>query len=124
MPSQGVIYYMKYIVAIVFAVFSLNSFGETLIARDYSARPAAPKPVIKKVKLLRSNPHRFTAIRFANLNPADVVDDEDLIPQKRYRSRLEQEIDENDISDYAKTRLFLARNLAIQKYLKVHGNQV
>lgn len=115
---------MKYIVAFLFAIYSFTAFGETLIARDYSARPTPSKPVIKKVKLLRSNPHRFTAIRLANLNPADVVDDEDLIPQKRYRSRLEQEIDDNDISDYAKTRLFLARSLALRKYLEVHGNQV
>ena len=114
---------MRYIVAFLFAIYSFSAFGETLIVRDHSARPTAPKPVIKKVKLLRSNPHRFTAIRLANLNPADVVDDEDLIPQKRYRSKLEEEIDD-DISDYAKTRLFLARILALRKYLEVHGDQV
>ena len=115
---------MRLIVAFLFAIYSFTAFGEVQISKDYSARSAKVKPVIKKVKLLRSHPYRFAAIRFANVDPADVVDDEDLIPQKRYRSRLEQEIDENDISDYAKTRLFLARNLAIQKYLKVHGNQV
>ena len=111
---------MKYIVAVLFAIFSLSSFGETLIARDYQSKSLAVKPVVKKVKLLRSNPHRLSAIRFAGMNPADVIDDEDIIPQRRYRGKLEQEID-TDISDYAKTRLFIARTLALKKYLEVHG---
>lgn len=110
---------MKYIVAILFAVFSTLSFGETLIIRDYSPRPVAVKPAIKKVKLLRSNPHRFTAIQLARMNPADVTDDEDIIPQRRYRSQLEQNIDD-ELSDYVKTRLFIARMLALKKYLDVH----
>ena len=105
------------------SVFSFNSFSETLIARDYSPRPAVIRPAIKKVKLLRSNPHRFSAIRFANMNPADVVDDEDIIPQQRYRSKLEEEIDDN-VSDYVAMRLFIARTLALQKYLETHGNLV
>ena len=111
---------MRFIIAILFAVFSLSSFGETLIARDYTLRPAVVKPAIKKVKLLRSNPHRFSAIRFANMDPADVVDDEDIIPQQRYRSKLEEEIDD-DVSDYVAMRLFIARTLALKKYLEVHS---
>ena len=121
--GSGVIYYMKYIGAVLFTVFSLTAFGETLITRDYSTKPATPKPVIKKVKLLRSHPYRFTAIRFANLNPADVVDDEDILPQKRYRSRLEEEIDDT-VSDSVAMRLFIARSLALRKYLEVHGDLV
>ena len=114
---------MKYIVAVLFAIFSLSSFGETLIARNYSPRPAVITPAIKKPKLLRSNPHRFTAIRFAHLNPIDVIDDEDIIPQQRYRSRLEEEIDD-DVSDHVAMRLFIARTLALKKYLDTHDRTV
>lgn len=118
---------MKYIVAVLFAVFSLSSFGETLVVREYSPRPAKVKsvsqPVVKKPKLLRSNPHRFTAIRLANMNPADVIDDEDIIPQARHRSKLEEEIDDK-VSDYVATRLYIARILALRKYLETHDNSV
>ena len=114
---------MKYIVAFLFAIFSLSSFGETLIARNYSQRPAVITPAIKKPKLLRSNPHRLAAIRFAHLNPADVIDDEDIIPQQRYRSKLEEEIDD-DVSDYVAMRLFIARTLALKKYLDTHDTSV
>ena len=110
---------MKYIAAILLVVFSITSFGESLTVRDYTPRPVAVKPMIKKVKLLRSNPYRFTAIRIAHVNPADVVDDEDIIPQRRYRSKLEQEIDD-EMSDYVKTRLLIARTRALQKYLETH----
>ena len=113
---------MKYIVAVLFAVFSLSSFGETLVARNYNLT-AVVKPAIKKPKLLRSNPHRLAAIRFAHMNPADVVDDEDIIPQQRYRSKLEEEIDD-DVSDHVAMRLFIARTLALKKYLDTHDRTV
>ena len=114
---------MKYIVAVLFAVFSATSFGETLVVRNYSSRPAVTVPSVKKPKLLRSNPHRLAAIRFAHMNPADVVDDEDIIPQQRYRSKLEEEIDDS-VSDYVATRLMIARTLALRKYLDTHDNSV
>ena len=114
---------MKYIVAVLFAVFSLSSFGETLILRNYAPQPTVVRPAVKKPKLLRSNPHRLAAIRFAHMNPADVVDDEDIIPQQRYRSKLEEEIDD-DVSDHVAMRLFIARTLALKKYLDTHARTV
>ena len=81
------------------------------------------KPVIKKAKLLRSNPHRFTAIHFAGTNPWTEVDDEDIVNQRRYRSRLEKEI-EQDLSDYIKTRLLIARTRALKKFAETHTDLV
>lgn len=81
-----------------------------------------PKPVIKKTKLLRSNPHRFTAINFAGTNPWDTVEDEDIIPQRKYRFKLEP--DSEDVSDHVRFRLWLARQLALKKFVETHGQAV
>ena len=80
------------------------------------------KPVIKKAKLLRSNPHRFTAIVLMGENPWMVVDDEDIIPQRRYRFKLEP--DSNELSEHVRFRLWLARQLALKKFAETHGNLV
>ena len=93
----------------------------------FSAQASEPvpqaKPLIKKAKLLRSNPHRFTAINFAGVNPWDAIDDEDILPQRRYRFRFDPE-DDHEITDYVRFRLWLARKLAIQKYLETRHNLV
>jgi hypothetical protein len=78
------------------------------------------QPRIPKPKLLRSNPHRFSAIRLAGADPADVVDDEDLIFGRRKDLKLDAEQDQ-DISDYAKTRLLIARIRALEKYREKWG---
>jgi hypothetical protein len=80
------------------------------------------KPVIKKTKLLRSNPHRFTAIRLMGQNPWTVVDDEDIIPQRKYRFKLEPDSDE--LSEHVRFRLWLARHLALKKFVETHGQAV
>ena len=80
-----------------------------------------PKP-----KLLRSNPYRFTSIKLAGLDPADVSEDEDLytfwhrqwVP--KFRPDFDQDDDE-ELSDYVKTRLLKARTLALQEYQKKWG---
>jgi hypothetical protein len=112
---------MRLIVAFLFVAFSFPSWGETLIVRTPHA---IVKPVIRKVKLLRSNPHRFTAIRFAGTNPWAEVDDEDVIPQRRHRSQLEQEIDHDDLSDHVRTRLLIARVRALKKFAETHPDLV
>ena len=70
---------------------------------------------IKKPKLLRSNPHRFSAIQFSGLDPIGVIDDEDIIFDRRSQIKLEPAIDQ-DISDHAKIRLLVARVRALEKY--------
>lgn len=90
----------------------------------FSAQAAEPvsKPVIKKAKLLRSNPHRFTAIHFAGVNPWDAIDDEDILPTRRYRFKLEP--DSEELSDHVLFRLWLARQLALKKFVETHGQAV
>lgn len=86
------------------------------------AAEPVPKPVIKKAKLLRSNPHRFTAIRIMGENPWMVIDDEDIITQRRYRFKLEP--DTSEFSDHVRFRLWLARQLAMKKFAETHHNLV
>ena len=110
---------MRIIVAILFAVVSFGAWAKP-------APIAKPVPIaaIKKPKLLRSNPHRYSAIQFAGKNPWDAVDDEDIVDQRRYRSRLEKEIDSDELSDYVRTRLLVARTRALKKFVEVHTSTV
>lgn len=87
------------------------------------------RPVVKlppKPKLLRSNPYRFTAIRFTDADPWAVPDDEDItLDRNRIAVVKSRNWDPDlDISNYAKTRLWLARQLALKKYLETHGSAV
>ncbi len=82
--------------------------------------PKAHPPAIKKLKLLRSNPFRVSSIRFQGLTPGEVlIDDEDLITSRRRPHFVKDPDlidDDAELSDYVKTRLFLARMLAMKKY--------
>ena len=49
---------------------------------------AHPVRIPPKVKLLRSNPHRFTAIRFGNANPVDAPDDEYVLNTQARRPKV------------------------------------
>ena len=82
---------------------------------------AHPVRIPPKIKLLRSNPHRLTAIRFGHVNPADAPDDEYILTQARRPkvAPLAPWDDGKPISDYAQTRLLLARYFAIKKHQKV-----
>jgi hypothetical protein len=87
---------------------------------------AQTKPAIKKPKLLRSNPYRFTAIKLAGLDPADVSEDEDLYTfwYRKWVPRFTPDFDQDDdeeLSDYVKARLLIARTLALQKYQEKWG---
>ena len=75
---------------------------------------------IKKLKLLRSNPYRFTAINLAGLDPVEVTDDEDLytVWRRQWVPKFKPDFDQDyeELSDYVKTRLLIARVRALQKY--------
>ena len=83
--------------------------------------PSQQKLTIKKPKLLRSNPYRLTAIRTWGLDPNKVlVDDEDIIVNsRRIVLKVENSIDE-ELTDYLKMRLFLAREIAMSKYREIY----
>jgi len=86
--------------------------------------PKAKPKLPPKPKLLRSNPHRFTAIRLANYDPYVAPDDEDLCACSARRPRVpefEPDEDDEELSDYVKTRLLIARLLAMKKYQEMQG---
>ena len=70
-----------------------------------------------KVKLLRSNPHRLTAIRFQDVDPLDAPDDEFLCASSVRKPRVVQ--DRDDLSDHVQARLLVARLRALKKYQEV-----
>jgi hypothetical protein len=83
---------------------------------------ATPSLLIKKPKLLRSNPYRKTTL--INGIYTD-VDDEDLIVGDRYRPRFKQlwkELDDLELPEEIQFRLFLARVKALQKYKEIYYN--
>ena len=109
---------MRLIVAFLFVALSFSAQAKPVPASD-----AKTTLTIKKPKLLRSNPHRYTAINFAGVDPWDAVDDEDIIPQRRYRFKLEHN-NVDDVSDYVKIRLLIARTKALKKFAEARSNTV
>ena len=77
---------------------------------------------IPKPKLLRSNPLRKSLILGGN-DPSNTIDDEDIITSYRRRdlNKFKTFDSEDEVSDYVKFRLFLARNLALMKLQEVRG---
>jgi hypothetical protein len=86
-------------------------------------RAHPPKP-IPKLKLLRSNPNRFTSIRLQGTSPYDAPDDEYLcsgFARKPRPIQFQPDLDDEELSDYVKTRLLIARVRAIKKYQEMQG---
>ena len=78
---------------------------------------------IKKPKLLRSNPYRISAIKLWGLSSTEVlIEDEDiLVNSRRIVLRVENSLHEDEeVSDYVKLRLFLARETAMLKYREIY----
>ena len=78
-----------------------------------------PKP-----KLLRSNPNRFTSIRLQGSDPYDAPDDEFLCSSLARKPRVQPfqpELDDEELSDYVKIRLLIARVRALEKYQEMQG---
>ena len=106
---------MRLIVAVLFAVLSFPAQARS----EHVVAETRPTPVIKKPKLLRSNPHRYTAINLAGADPWQTVDDEDIMPQRRYRLELKPDSDD-ELSDYVQVRLAVARARAMSRYRELH----
>jgi hypothetical protein len=79
------------------------------------------KPRIKKPKLLRSNTLRYYLINYQGWHPTDLlIEDEDIILNNR-RLRVKDSETIDDLSDYVKFRLWLARQLALKKFNEKWG---
>jgi hypothetical protein len=110
---------MRIIVAFVLAVMAFSAQ-----AKPATLSEIKPTVAIKKPKLLRSNPHRYTTINLQGANPWDAVDDEDIIPQRRYRFKLEHAEVDDELSDYVKIRLLIARTRALKKFVETQSDTV
>jgi len=77
----------------------------------------------RKPKLLRSNALRFHLISRQGISPLYLYfDDEDiLVNSRRFSVRLDENEKDDELSDYVKLRLFLARQLALLKYQEKWG---
>ena len=104
---------------IIAALVSTTAWAQVPVhvSTDHSARPRVPK-----AKLLRSNPHRFTAIRLQGTNPYDAPDDEFLCSSTSRRPKVVSPTDPSDdeLSEYVQVRLAVARARAMARYREIH----
>ena len=91
------------------------------VSADHVVRSHQPR--VPRIKLLRSNPHRFTAIRFQGTDPYDAPDDDYICGGSARRPKVTPPADQPDdeLSAYVQVRLAVARARAMQKYRQVHS---
>jgi hypothetical protein len=91
-----------------------------LLLQPRRKKPRKTPKAIKKPKLLRSNPYRFTSIRIQGALPGEVLIDDEALYVGRRRPEMVHDLD-HELSDYVQTRLLLARMLAMKKYHEKWG---
>jgi hypothetical protein len=91
------------------------------VSADHAVRAHLPR--VPRVKLLRSNPHRFTAIRFQGTDPYDAPDDDFLCSSSARRPKVAPPTDsvDDELSDYVQVRLAVARARAMARYRELHA---
>ena len=109
---------MKHLL-IIAAIVSGTAWAQPpVVSADTTARPRVPK-----IKLLRSNPHRFTAIRFQGTDPYDAPDDDYICSSSARRPKVVQPPPDADdeLSPYVQVRLAVARARAMQRYREINS---
>lgn len=92
------------------------------VSADHVVRLHQPR--VPRIKLLRSNPHRFTAIRFQGTDPYDAPDDDFLCSSSARRPKVTPPpVDDSDeeLSPYVQVRLAVARARALSRYRELHA---
>ena len=91
------------------------------VSSDHVVRSHQPR--VPRIKLLRSNPHRFTAIRFQGTDPYDAPDDDYICSGTARRPRVVPPTNHTDdeLSDYVQVRLAVARARAMARYRELHA---
>jgi len=105
-----------------------------IVATAFAVEPAmatikpdtakAHLPRVPRVKLLRSNPHRFTAIRLQGTDPYDAPDDDFLCAGSVRKTKVADPKpvdDDEELSDYVTVRLAVARARAMQRYREIRA---
>jgi hypothetical protein len=80
-------------------------------------RPSLLKATLKKQSLLRSNPSRSVLLTYDDYEFE--IEFDDSIHRSYSRPRLEEHDEDNDLPEYIRWRLFLARQLALLHYRKI-----
>jgi hypothetical protein len=110
-------------ILIIAALVSTAAWAQVPIhvSADRSVRQHQPR--VPKVKLLRSNPHRFTAIRFQDTDPYDAPDDDYICSGSVRRPKVAPAQADNlddELSEYVSVRLAVARARAMARYRELH----
>lgn len=109
---------------IIAAILSTSAFAQVPVhvSVDHSIRMHQPR--VPKGKILRSNPHRFTAIRFQGTDPYDAPDDDYICSSSARRPKVatSQSDDlDDELSEYVLVRLAVARARAMARYRQLYA---
>jgi hypothetical protein len=115
--------YMKHFLIIVAIVF-VTAWAQVPVHISTDSPTRAHQPRVPKAKLLRSNPHRFTAIRLQGTNPYDAPDDEFICSSSARRPKVvapPTDQPDDELSAYVQVRLAVARARAMARYRELHA---
>jgi len=113
--------HMKHFLIIV-AMLSVTAWAQVPVHAGTDLHTRAHQPRVQRVKLLRSNPHRFTAIRLQGTNPYDAPDDEFLCSSSARRPKVAPPTELGDeLSAYVQVRLAVARARAMARYRELYA---
>ena len=110
-------------ILIIAAIVSVTAWAQVPVHVSTDSYTRAHQPRVPRIKLLRSNPHRFTAIRLQGTNPYDAPDDDFLCSSSARRPKVASPTDsvDDDVSDYVSVRLAVARARAMARYRELHA---
>ena len=106
---------------IIAVMMATGAWAHVSVAATNQSRAHPPR--VLKAKLLRSNPHRFAAIRLQGTNPYDAPDDEFLCSSTSRRPKVAPPSDppDDELSKYVQVRLAVARARAMARYREIHA---
>jgi len=111
-------------ILIIAALVSVTAWAQVPVHISVDSHARAHLPRVPRIKLLRSNPHRFTAIRLQGTNPYDAPDDDFLCSSSTRRPKVappQVEESDDELSDYVQVRLAVARARAMARYRELHA---
>ena len=112
---------MKQILIIAALVATGAWASVPIVTTDHSV-PRSHMPRVPRNKILRSNPHRFTAIRLQGTDPYDAPDDDYICSGSARRPKVAPPAEQSDdeLSEYIQVRLAVARARAMARYREIH----
>jgi hypothetical protein len=108
------------VTAMMLSLLNMNQAGATSV--DVVASGAIQKEHTRAVttKVKRKTTLKGEIVRYGLNDDEIVIDDDITFGRNRNKIKLQQE-DQDELSDYVKFRLFLARQLAMRKYHQTWG---